>query len=161
MSHHYLAPYVGTGTEDDPFRPKGVDGLKTWTAIDLRADCTQAAGFALLAVETPNPSIGPYLGDDPDAERPGLPGLIRASLGVLPEATRLRDILAELLIVHGRDDGTRHRPMRPSKDGQYTIWLGGPRHLDLQLLWCGVSERLHGNFDQLQLSRRADDHAAQ
>ena len=127
MSHHYLAPYVGTGTEDDPFRPKGVDGLKTWTAIDLRADCTQAAGFALLAIETPDPSIGPYLGDDPDTERPGLPGLIRASLGILPEATRLRDILAELLILHGREDGTRYRPMRPSKDGQYTIWLGGQR----------------------------------
>ena len=125
MPHHYLAPYVGTGTEDDPFRPKGVDGLKTWTAIDLRADCTQAAGFALLAIETPDPSIGPYLGDDPDTERPGLPGLIRASLGILPEATRLRDILAELLILHGREDGTRHRLMRPSKDGQYTIWLGG------------------------------------
>src|SRR3990172_7052716 len=80
MSHHYLAPYVGTGTEDAP-----------------------------------------------DTERPGLPGLIRASLGILPEATRLRDILAELLILHGREDGTRYRPMRPSKDGQYTIWLGGQR----------------------------------
>src|SRR3990167_831503 len=127
MSHYYLSPYVGTGKEEDVFRPKGVDGLRRWTAIDLRADCTKVAGFALLEVDDPQPSIGLYLGDDPDAERPGLRGVFRDALGVSLEATRLRDILAELLIVHGREDGTRPRPLRSSKDGQFTIWLGAQR----------------------------------
>src|SRR3990167_3942413 len=127
MSHYYLSPYVGTGKEEDVFRPKGVDGLRRWTAIDLRADCTKVAGFALLEVDDPDSSIGPYLGDDPDAERPGLRGVFNGALKVTPEATRLRDIVAELLIVHAKDDGTRWKPVRPSKDGQFTIWLGGQR----------------------------------
>src|SRR3990167_6779998 len=127
MSHYYLSPNVGTGKEEDVFRPKGTDGLRRWTAIDLRADCTKAAGFALLEVDDPDPSIGSYLGDDPDNERPGLRGVFSGALKVLPEATRLRDIVAELLVVHAKDDGTRWRPLRADRKGQYTIWLGGQR----------------------------------
>src|SRR3990167_2198967 len=127
MSHYYLAPYVGTGKEEDAFRPRGPDRLPRWTAIDLRADCTKAAGFALLEVDDPDPSIVPYLGDDPDTERPGLRGVFSGALKVLPEATRLRDIVAELLIVHAKDYGTRWRPLRADRKGQFTIWLGGQR----------------------------------
>src|SRR3990167_10353107 len=131
MSHYYLSPYVGTGTDDDPFRPKGIEGRVKCYPIDLRGvrpDGTQVEkGFAFMGVDTPDPSIGPYLGDDPDSERPGLRAVMRGNLGVMPEATRLRDILAELLIVHGKEDGSRWKPLRRSRDGLFAIWLNGQR----------------------------------
>lgn len=42
----YLAPYVGSGTKSDPFRPRAAAGK--WSAVDLRPDPTVIDGFALL-----------------------------------------------------------------------------------------------------------------
>ena len=48
MPFYYLTPYVGTGTNEDPFTPKGASGA--WSAIDLRPDCSVATGYALLCL---------------------------------------------------------------------------------------------------------------
>ena len=55
----YLAPYVGDGTGENPFRPRGSDQAVTWSSIDLRRDSTRAAGAALLWL--PAPSVDPVL----------------------------------------------------------------------------------------------------
>ena len=63
MAHYYLVPYLGEGTDRNPFRPDGSD-QPGWSAIDLRPDVTVLDGFALLALpvreDTPERR---YLGD--------------------------------------------------------------------------------------------------
>ena len=43
----YLAPYVGSGTAKDPFKPRQWDSSR-WDAIDLRPDPTRIDGWCLL-----------------------------------------------------------------------------------------------------------------
>ena len=131
VPHYYFSPYVFVREDDFEFlRPRGGE-QQGWKAIDFRPSNEFAqshpGGFAFLEVPTADPSIGPYLGDDPGADRTQLRGFVQGALGVRPEATTIREILAELLMVHGREDGTRWRGVRPSRDGQSRIWLGGQR----------------------------------
>ena len=42
----YLAPYIGTGTRDDAFRPRGAES--GFSSVDLRPDPTKVDGYALL-----------------------------------------------------------------------------------------------------------------
>lgn len=44
---YYLAPYKGSGTRADPFRPEGSD-QPGWSAIDLRPDASVLTGRCLL-----------------------------------------------------------------------------------------------------------------
>ena len=68
MSHHYLAPYVGTGTFADAFRPRGSE-QPGWSAIDLRPNGAVATGLALMAVPVRDDTIGSYLGETGDLDR--------------------------------------------------------------------------------------------
>lgn len=43
----YLSPYIGTGSKEDPFRPKHSVPDASWESMDLRP-AGQAAGFSLL-----------------------------------------------------------------------------------------------------------------
>ena len=54
----YLAPYIGAGTRDDPFRPRGSD-QPGWSAIDLRPDPSRLDGGGLSAclLFLPQPSL--------------------------------------------------------------------------------------------------------
>lgn len=129
MSHFYLGSYVGTGTGLDPFRPRGSDQPGA-SAIDLRPDGSLVTGRCLVAVPIRDDTIGEYLGDDPVRAIPApIKRRLESALGITLTASVIRDAIAEILMVHGRTDGTRWKPLRPSRlRNRYEIWLGG-------LLW--------------------------
>lgn len=120
----YVAPLLGVGTDADPFRPPVVQPGSGF--IDLRADSTQP-GRGLLYLPTPVSLPGlQRIADELDhipeqAER----AVLGARFGVVPQALRANEVIAELLLDHGRNDGTRWKPLRPSKvRQQYEIFLG-------------------------------------
>jgi hypothetical protein len=123
--HVALVPYVGAGTEQDPFRP-GVEG--DWSAIDLRPDATRRAGWAVVGTPAPLPAPALTIADDLDAT---LMATRRRSignaLGVTVDATTVRALLPELLLTHARTDGSRWRPLEAFRRGGRLlrqIWLG-------------------------------------
>ena len=120
----YLAPYIGVGSDEDPFRPRGSE-QDGWSAIDLRANGAVVAGRALLSVPVRDDTIGPYLGDAPDEVSAAIKSAIESRLGITLDAPRLRHIIPELLIAHAREDGTRWRPLRAMRDGLFRVYLGG------------------------------------
>ena len=119
----YLDTYVGTGTEDDPFRPALADLAADWSAIDLRPDPTTTAGRCLVRCTAPaSPPVDTVrIGDTPDA-RPAKVvrsrieqrlGLAAGALGDVP----LYRLILDLLTTHATEDGTRWRPLRPMSAG--------------------------------------------
>ena len=121
---HYLAPYVGIGTDDDAFRPRGSE-QPGWKTIDLRADSTILTGRAIMAVPVRDDTIGAYLGDAPDEVSAAIKAAVQNRFGITLAATSLRHIIPELLIAHAREDGTRWRPLRAMHDGVFRIYLDG------------------------------------
>jgi len=124
--HYALAPYVGSGRELDPFRPRGHD-QPSWRAIDLRPDGARPEGYALVVTpervrERGVVDLGPSA-DDRWSLR-----ILASRLGVPLTRGNLRHAAASLLL-DGREDGTRWHPIWPERDGMYRIWLGG-------LLWA-------------------------
>ena len=124
MSHLYLAPYVGAGKEFDPWRPRGSE-QSGWAAIDLRPGGVGLVGRALMHVPVRDDTIGDYLGDAPDAVSAAVKSKIGSKLGLTLQESTPRQMLAELLMVHGKDDGTRWKNLRVHRDGFYRLWLGG------------------------------------
>ena len=124
MPHIYLATYVGVGSDEDPFRPRGSE-QDGWSAIDLRRDPTVATGRALLSVPVRDDTIGTYLGDTPDEVSATIKSAIESRLGITLDVPRLRHIIPELLIAHAREDGTRWKPLRAMHDGVFRVYLGG------------------------------------
>ncbi|RIK92486.1 MAG: hypothetical protein DCC73_11935 [Proteobacteria bacterium] len=59
----YACDVIGTGTDDDPFRPAIDDHLKGWSAVDGRADPTQATG-SMLAFCDPSPEEAVVIAGD-------------------------------------------------------------------------------------------------
>lgn len=120
---YFLSPVVGTGTDGDPFRPQTVG---EYTCIDLRPDATVPDGFMLLAQnDAPGASdravkiADSLLGRSPISKK-----LLESKLGVTLADGQLPQLLAELLIVHGRDDGSRWKPLQLTNQGFYEIHLG-------------------------------------
>jgi len=124
VAHLYLAPYVGAGKPLDPFRPRGSE-QPGWAAIDLRPDGAIAAGRALVLVPVRDDTIGDYLGGSLDEVSTTVKSKIESKLGVTLKETTTRRMFAECLLVHGREDGTRWKPLRVQRDGKYRVWLGG------------------------------------
>lgn len=127
MGAYYLAAYVGTGTDDDPFRPSGAELRETWGSIDLRPPGS-AVGRALLVVDEPLPPSPSrlYLGDDLDGLSSTVRRKIEGHLGVpLDGTTSLRRLIARLLIEHG-DDKRKDRWNRLRPEGlRRKVYLGG------------------------------------
>lgn len=123
----YLLPYVGDGTAENEYRPAGIDGL-TFSSIDLRPP-GQGGGYAFVSTPSPLPSVpsdGLALGTNPDATlSAGVRRNIERRLGVTLGSASVRGIIFENLTTHAREDGTRVRPLRRSRDGKYRIHLGG------------------------------------
>lgn len=123
MAEYYLSTYRGAGTSEDPYRPIGADG--DFASIDLRPP-GQASGRCLLVLPARNDLDGmSYLGD---TVADVLPSSVRTrignALGLTVEGTRLAAIIAELLVSHAREDGTRWRPLRVGRDGHLRVFLG-------------------------------------
>jgi hypothetical protein len=124
VTRYYLAPYIGLGTDRNPFRPLGSDATD-WTAIDLRPDPTVTAGWAFLAAAVSLPDVGLMdLGEDPDDPSAARKLAVETALGLTLTGSSLRTIVPEVLIDHARTDGTRWRPLRPTGQ-RYDIHLGG------------------------------------
>lgn len=123
----WLTRYTGTGTDDDPFRPAGTDGLR-WSSIDLRGDCTKQAGHVLVWTDSGLPNgVSISLGDDPDAPLSlGTIASIEGRLGVVLTDTRLRHILRDLLTAQATppDDKSRWNPLRRQPNGKRKVHLG-------------------------------------
>jgi len=132
VTHLYLAPYVGTGVVglakgkfvQDPWRPRGSE-QPGWAAIDLRPGGVGLSGFALMSVPVRDDTIGDYLGGDVAETSLATKSALESKLGVVLQETITAQMLAELLLVHGREDGTRWKNLRVHRDGMYRLWLGG------------------------------------
>ena len=132
MTHLYLAPYVGTGIVglskgkfvNDPWRPRGSE-QPGWAAIDLRPGGVGLSGFALMSVPVRDDTIGDYLGGDITETSLATKSTMESKLGVTLQEVVTKQMLAELLMVHGKDDGTRWKNLRVHRDGMYRLWLGG------------------------------------
>lgn len=126
---YYLAPYIGAGTNLDPFRPRGSD-QPGWSAIDLRPDGSVLTGRCLLHLPIHDPDIQlRRLADAPDET---LTLLSRSAwgtaLGIVINQSVFREIVAEILTLHARTDGTRWKPLRRMVDGRMRLYLGGLLH---------------------------------
>lgn len=125
--HLYLAPYttnIRPAVDGPVFAPRGNE-QPGWAAIDLRRDVKVVTGRALMAVPVRDDTIGEYLGDSPDEISAAVKATIETRLGIVLQAVRPRLMIAELLMAHGRTDGTRWKPLRPSHGGFYHLFLGG------------------------------------
>lgn len=93
----FLAPFVGAGTRQDPFKPAGSNRIESY--IDLRPDASKAAGFALL--ESTDASIpgGLILGESmKDVVSPQLRGSIARFLDIpSPGNNTLEELFIALL----------------------------------------------------------------
>lgn len=124
---YYLARYVGSGTDDNPFRPSGSDLPDFAGAIDLRPDPTQPNGFALTAALLPLPSSPNRitLTDDPDERSATLRQRIESRLGLNLDDHPFRRLVAHLLLDHGDDANPgRWNRLRPEQDA-WRVYLGG------------------------------------
>lgn len=137
--HFYLGSYVGTGAGLDPFRPRGSD-QPGWSAIDLRPDGSLVTGRCLVAVPVRDDTIGDYLGDDLARAIPApIKRRLENALGITLSDSTIRGAVAEILMVHGRTDGTRWKPLRPERTTRrYRIYLGGVL-FDVPVIAGGVS----------------------
>ena len=94
---YYLSSCVGSGTEEDPYRPP-VDA----PFIDLRGDGSQKEGLCFVRTRDPQ-TPGLLLGDSLDDPLPRqVSRALENRLGVtLDQPGRLRSIITELLLLHG------------------------------------------------------------
>jgi hypothetical protein len=125
---YYLAPYVGSGTRNDPFRPVGSD-QPGWSAIDLRADKGVTVdgggwGFALLYLPPgiPTPARAIKLADDLQ-ETVALTTrqffTLRLPLDFSKDQT-IQDVCSTLLLAPPQG---WWNPLQPSK-GRLEAWIG-------------------------------------
>lgn len=121
----YLTPIIGTGTDLDPFQPvwTGAPG-QGW--IDLRPDSTVNAGIGVLYLPTARADARLTKVADVADEVLSIPNRnrIQNAFGVTLTATQFQHILAELLVIHARTDGTRWKPLQFTIQGLLEIWLG-------------------------------------
>ena len=137
----FLDTFIGDGTETggpidvdengdeqslNPFRSAHADGA--YSIINLRPPgSTDQAGLCLVGHEGSGSVSGTEdLGDTLDQRlNPGLRNRLGNALGLTLEQSDLRGVIAEILLLHGREDGTRWRRLKQNRFGRHKIWLGG------------------------------------
>lgn len=118
--HYAIAHVVGSGRPDDPFRPP-TD--QHFSSIDLRPSASGRAGHLLVATPERESGVGTYLGTDAEELSPAVARVLAQRLGVTLDADpTLAELVAELLLVHARTDGTRWRPLRPRRGAVSDRW---------------------------------------
>lgn len=129
----HLAPIIGTGKRADPFRPRGVDGMRGgWGMLDLRDDASKPGGWCYLwtndklTLERGTVRIGC---DPLEAMTRSAVYDTRSRLGVCTQGRRLlRDMLAKLLFWRWLRWGnvSRWNPVQPENwTGLREIWMCG------------------------------------
>lgn len=143
--HLYLAPWVGTGSEDDggSFRPPT---FQPFTLVDFRADPASPDGWSVVAVAQRDSDLARagavWLGDDLDDPAAGR--LLMRTLGLNPkleDRPSPRVALLDLFFEHSSPVGDRSRwnGLRPTVDGRYEVWLGNERVVDLPAVSGGAT----------------------
>lgn len=119
-------PYIGNGTDSNPFRPLGSDDQSGWGAIDLRPDSTKQAGFALVAFPAAV-SHGDKLSDEGKGRMPAaVKRALGNRLGLTLEKDQFDEAVYELLVFHADPQGKdRWKPLVPELGGKQRIYLGG------------------------------------
>ena len=133
----FLDSIVGDGDSENPVRPEHADGK--FTTISLSPAPLRLVGAQGLT-GTPVLDFGDTL------DQPRLPaGIIRAfgnRLGITLEQTDFRGIIAEILLLHGKEDGSRWRKLRASlilpvtkdRERRHRIFLGGQSVYDAPVI---------------------------
>ena len=109
---------IGDGDSENPFRSEHADG--NFGIINLKP-----APFCLVGAEalvgTPLIDFGDTLDQRLNGNRKR--GLANR-LGLTLELDDLRGVITELMLLHGREDGTRWRPLKQDVNGRHRIYLG-------------------------------------
>lgn len=126
---YYLAPYKGTGTHADPFRPEGSD-QPGWSAIDLRPDGSVITGRCLLYL--PVADANPRLRKLSDGKTELIGAANRDALRTALQSPDLQNdqfaaVVSQLLLRPPVKGWGRLQAVR----NRYEIYLGG-------LLWEGA-----------------------
>lgn len=145
-----LAPYVGTGTRKDPFRPRAAEG--NWSAVDLRPDASVVDGFALL--HHPSTSSDPLLRAIGSNKNEARSRAMEISLGNVLGKTfdgknrSIADLVGDLLIAPPSVKGWN--PLQPARlqNGSriLEVWLNGEQWF-LQPVLAGGSS-VTDNFNR-------------
>ncbi len=139
MTQFFLDTLVGDGDSENPFRPAHADG--GGSIINLRP-----APFCLVGAEAliGTPTLG--FGDTLDQRLTGnRKRALANALGLSLDQTDFRGIIAELLLLHGREDGTRWRPLKQDVNGRHRISLGGQSVYDAPVI---VGATFTDNFNR-------------
>lgn len=124
----YLCGFIGTGTHNDPYRPSAANLPRGWSIIDLRPPGGGPDGHCLLGTNgTPTATGGGICYQLGANIRDGVGPLLRAFVAnrlnlTLDDAADVRDIIRAILL-NGREDGSRWRPLRPSGN-RFELILG-------------------------------------
>lgn len=124
----YIAPYIGSGTKLDMYRPKYSDEQEGWSAIDLRPDASVVDGLSLLWLPNDHSAVNLYkLGvDKNEAPSPGILTSVasKLQLAIGKPVTNLSSLLSFLLF---NDHGAGK--WNPVQYGTWSrkkeIWLAG------------------------------------
>lgn len=114
----FLAPIDGTGTDADPRIAHGLLTTPGMGCIDL-----QTANRAICAADS-YPAGVVQLSRLIDRLTPAKKLALETALGITLSTDDPLGIIAELLLIHARTDGTRWRPLKAERDGTYKIYLG-------------------------------------
>lgn len=128
MRRYYLCSIIGTGigtgADEDPFRPAVADYGTDWGMIDLRPDSTKSLGLAVAYLDSPAMPINPkiiLLTDDLLSKTLATKNILNNALGIALTKETLPDLLAELL---QRPPFKLCKALQPMQDGKYRIYLG-------------------------------------
>lgn len=129
--HYYIGSWVyqdeKPGSDLQCFRPP-IDRAGDWSVIDLRPDPSVVDGYCLIAsdhVHT-DPNLY-YLGEEnlDEVMVSPLKTAVENRLGITLDAPDLRGAIAEIMVLHGRTDGSRWRPLIADMKGMVEIRLRG------------------------------------
>lgn len=156
MTRFYLAPYVGAGSDTEPFQPDVPDAPFAFSTIDLRGDATRLDGFCLLRVTDSLSGVGFDLGDSLDDPLPrSVSRRIENQLGLtLDSRQRLREIIVELLLRHATPDSDKTRWDRLTADhrGRMRIYLGEQIYDAPAILNTVVTDNFNRADEELEAS---------
>jgi hypothetical protein len=123
---YYLAPYIGTGADDNRFRPRQSDAQTGWSAIDLRPDPSVASGPSnVCLLWLPNAVVDGALkkvAESPD-ERVSQADCdqINAFLGTSVVPGPFSQIVGEIML---NPPPAKWKPLQPTR-GRNIVFLNG------------------------------------
>ena len=139
---YYLAPYMGTGTDDDPFRPRSSD-QSGWSAIDLRPNAGIIDGwcFLFLPAHDPDHDLILLAGTKGDRVSQGSVNKIISRLGLnMLDPDPFDVMVSQILVSPNIEFPKKIRAGRKSQ--ALRIWLGpqgAPPLWEMKLIQGGSS----------------------